>query len=178
MVSTQLHVLSLIRNVILDVPAEEGDVLEEDNLVRAINKVALDQEDAQILELQQAFGENYHRAFENILNKVYFEKMRTTNEYSRPLNKSTNGNFLFQTRCEPGKHSVIIFDPRTQKFFARTILVDVKLNSHDKYPKHRTYKQVFDQKRFELSKNFKINKLVKNDRLFLSDFITCKGSYS
>ena len=42
MVSTQLHVINLLRNVILDVPGEEGDILEEEIVERAIKKIACD----------------------------------------------------------------------------------------------------------------------------------------
>lgn len=106
--------------------------------------------------------------------------MRNTNEFCRPRMDAeySMDNFLAQVKVTPGKHSVIIYSPKSNKFFCKNILVDVQIPTQDSPPRQTLYKSSFDPNRFNFFASENIIKTKILNTQFLTEIQRMQNQYS
>ena len=70
--------------------------------------------------------------------------MRNTNEFGKPQDSSCSISYFAQLWATPGKHSLIVYYPRTDRFFCRNLLVDIRIKGEDLGPKSLVIRKPLD----------------------------------
>ena len=107
-------------------------------------------------------------------NQYYnFEKMRNTNEFSAPYlenNEDLQDSFFCEIQATPGQHSVYVFDPVSDRFYCREIIVDVRINTVDNGPRKTRYVSKYDKYSYDVFAAQKYEEFKSRDLHFLKDF--------
>ena len=104
-----------------------GDDLLNEKLINECLDLIICKRDQSQFDKLAAILPDYPRYLDYAQTETRFEQMRNTNEFCRPRMDSeySMDNFLAEVKATPGKHSVIIYSPKSNKFFCKNILVDV-----------------------------------------------------
>jgi hypothetical protein len=90
------------------------------------------------------------------LNSFHSKKIQRANVFGMPVYDQNLGgppnSYFTQLKATAGQHSLIIYDPRTDKLYARDILVDVKVHNEDLEPKHSTFSQKYNSFDYDIFK--------------------------
>jgi hypothetical protein len=85
------------------------------------------------------------------LSSAHFNKMKNTNIFSAPsFDNAPVNSYFTQMKAPSGQHSVIIYDPNTNMFYARNILVDLRIHNMDIAPKYKDFQQIWDKHNYKI----------------------------